>query len=47
LTISTVAIAAASSKEAVGDILEEKTGGRPEWPDGAEPAPEHERGGNA
>jgi hypothetical protein len=33
-------------KEAVGDILEEM-GERPEWPDGAQPAPEHERGGNA
>lgn len=29
-------------KEAVGDILEEM-GERPEWPDDAQPAPEHER----
>jgi hypothetical protein len=34
-------------KEAVGDILEENTGERPQWPEGEEPAPEHERGGNA
>jgi hypothetical protein len=33
-------------KEAVGDILEEKVGERPTWPDGEQPAPEHERGGN-
>jgi hypothetical protein len=34
-------------KEAVGDLLEEKTGERPQWPEGEQPAPEHERGGNA
>jgi hypothetical protein len=34
-------------KEAVGDILEENTGERPQWPEGEQPAPEHERGGNA
>jgi hypothetical protein len=34
-------------KEAVGDILEEKMGERPTWPEGEQPAPEHERGGNA
>jgi hypothetical protein len=34
-------------KEAVSDILEENTGERPLWPDGAQLAPEHERGGNA
>jgi hypothetical protein len=34
-------------KEAVGDILEEKVGERPTWPEGEQPAPEHERGGNA
>jgi hypothetical protein len=34
-------------KEAVSDILEEITGDRPTWPDGEQPAPEHERGGNA
>jgi hypothetical protein len=32
-------------REAVGDIIEEKTGHRPEWPHGVQPAPEHERGG--
>lgn len=30
-------------KEAVADIIEERTGVRPIWPDGAQPAPEHER----
>jgi hypothetical protein len=34
-------------KEAVSDILEERIGERPTWPDGEQPAPEHERGGNA
>jgi hypothetical protein len=34
-------------KEAVSDLIEETTGTRPEWPEGAKPAPEHERGGNA
>jgi hypothetical protein len=34
-------------KEAVGDILEENTGERPQWPEGEQLAPEHERGGNA
>jgi hypothetical protein len=34
-------------KEAVGDLLEEKTGERPLWPEGEQPAPEHERGGSA
>lgn len=30
-------------REAVGDLIEEATGIRPQWPDGAQPAPEHER----
>jgi hypothetical protein len=34
-------------KDAVADILEEITGARPTWPDGEQPAPEHERGGRA
>jgi hypothetical protein len=33
-------------KEAVSDIIEDRTGERPLWPEGAQPAPEHERGGN-
>jgi hypothetical protein len=33
--------------EAVGDILEEIIGERPTWPDGPQPAPEHERSGNS
>jgi hypothetical protein len=32
-------------REAVGDIIEEKMGIQPEWPEGEQPAPEHERGG--
>ena len=35
-------------REAVGDILKEVTGARPTWPNPeGQPAPEHERGGNA
>lgn len=34
-------------KEAVSDLIEEETGVRPDWPDGAQPAPEHERSGSA
>jgi hypothetical protein len=34
-------------REAVGDIFEEKLGLRPEWPEGVQPAPEHERSGSA
>jgi hypothetical protein len=34
-------------KEAVSDLLEDKTGERPMWPEGEQPAPEHERGGKA
>jgi len=30
----------------VTDIIEEKTGHRPEWPDEPTPAPEHERSGH-
>lgn len=33
-------------REAVSDLIEEKTGQRPTWPKGAEPAPEHERAGH-
>jgi hypothetical protein len=29
------------------DLIEELTGKRPTWPDGAKPAPEHERSGTA
>lgn len=34
-------------REAVGDLIEEATGVRPSWPDGPQPAPEHERSGEA
>jgi hypothetical protein len=34
-------------QEAVSDIIEESTGARPDWPDGPQPAPEHERSGRA
>lgn len=34
-------------KNAVGDLLEQKMGERPNWPNAEQPAPEHERGGNA
>jgi hypothetical protein len=34
-------------REAVGDIFEEELGLRPEWPEGVQPAPEHERSGSA
>ena len=37
----------AMMKDAVADILEEQTGSRPTFPDGAQPAPESERGGHA
>lgn len=30
-------------KDAVADIIEERTGVRPVWPHGEQPAPEHER----
>lgn len=31
-------------REAVADVLEDRTGVRPKWPEGIQPAPEHERG---
>lgn len=34
-------------RDAVSDLIEERTGVRPEWPEGAQPAPEHERAGRA
>lgn len=34
-------------QEAVSDIIEGRTGARPTWPDGPEPAPENERSGTA
>lgn len=33
-------------KEAVSDIIEDKTGTRPVWPNQPQPAPEHERSGH-
>lgn len=33
-------------RQCVSDILEERVGARPEWPDGPQPAPEHERSGH-
>jgi hypothetical protein len=33
-------------RDAVSDIIEDTTGHRPTWPDGAKPAPEHERAGH-
>lgn len=33
-------------KEAVSDLIEELTGHRPTWPEGAQAAPEHERAGH-
>lgn len=37
----------ALAREAIADIIEEKTGFRPSWPDGPQAAPEHERAGHA
>lgn len=34
-------------REAVADLIEESTGQRPQWPDGPQTAPEHERSGAA
>jgi hypothetical protein len=34
-------------RDMVADIIEEKTGHRPTWPTGPQPAPENERAGNA
>lgn len=33
-------------REAVSDLIEETTGVRPTWPEGAKPAPESERAGH-
>lgn len=34
-------------REAVADLIEEKTGHRPSWPEGVQSAPEHERAGHS
>lgn len=34
-------------RECVSDIIEQTAGVRPTWPDGEQPAPEHERAGKA
>lgn len=34
-------------RECVADVIEAATGQRPTWPHGAQPAPDHERGGHA
>lgn len=34
-------------RDAVSDLIEEQTGQRPTWPEGEQPAPEHERAGHA
>lgn len=34
-------------REAVGDVIQEKTGQRPTWPNGPQAAPEHERAGHS
>lgn len=34
-------------REAVSDLIEDSIGVRPQWPDGPQPAPEHERAGEA
>lgn len=36
----------AMMREAVSDLIEEQTGERPTWPDGPQPAPQHERAGH-
>jgi hypothetical protein len=41
------AVFMALMRDAVSDIIQDKTGERPIWPDGSVPAPEHERGGRA
>lgn len=33
-------------RDAVSDLIEEQTGARPEWPEGIQAAPEHERAGH-
>jgi hypothetical protein len=37
----------AMMKEAVSDIIAERTGATPTWPDGPQPAPQHERAGHS
>lgn len=34
-------------REVVGDTIKDTTGVQPQWPDGPQPAPEHERAGRA
>lgn len=34
-------------RECLSDLMFEKLGQRPTWPEGVQPAPEHERGGKA
>lgn len=34
-------------REAVSDMIQDSIGVRPVWPDGPQPAPEHERSGEA
>lgn len=34
-------------REAVADIIEETSGTRPRWPEGPQPAPEHEKAGHS
>lgn len=34
-------------RECVSDLMEETLGVRPTWPDGPQPAPEHERSGHS
>ncbi len=34
-------------RDAMTDLIEETIGQRPVWPEGPQPAPENERGGNA
>jgi hypothetical protein len=37
----------AMMKEAVSDIIAERTGATATWPDGPQPAPQHERAGHS
>jgi hypothetical protein len=34
-------------RDIVADVIEMETGQRPTWPDGVQPAPEHERAGHS
>lgn len=34
-------------RDAVSDLIQEETGTRPTWPDGPQPAPEHEKAGHS